>query len=84
MSYLLQEPDPAWASELQPALTNDAELVVDGLHAYLRTPRSLAEPFLTGPAARRFATAGTSRNWRTTAALADLGDQVAAAVTSTA
>jgi uncharacterized protein (DUF1697 family) len=54
---------------LQTGVLNDAELVVDGLHAYVRTPRGLGQPFLTPALTRRFSAVGTSRNWRTVTTL---------------
>lgn len=63
----------AWQS----ALTNGASLVLVGSHGYLRAPRGLADPVMTGRAAKDFAAAATVRNWRTVLALRRLADEVA-------
>ncbi len=60
------------AADLQGALLNDAELVVAGSHAYLRTPHGQGQPFLRSPQARRFAAEGTVRTWRTVTTLLEL------------
>lgn len=68
----LPAPLPAGVvAELQAGLLNDAELVVSGAHAYLRTPAGLGQPWLRTPQAKLLAD-GTVRTWRTVTALLDL------------
>jgi uncharacterized protein (DUF1697 family) len=58
-------------ADLQTRLLNDAELVVSGAHAYLRTPAGLGQPWLRG-AQPKALDAGTVRTWRTVTALLGL------------
>lgn len=58
-------------AELRRGLLNDAELVVSGAHAYLRTPAGLGQPWLRTAAAGLVAD-GTVRTWRTVTALLEL------------
>ena len=62
--------------DLREGLLNGAELVVQGAHAYLRTPLGQGQPWLRPPQARRLGE-GTVRTWRTVTTLLDFaGDTV--------
>ncbi|GAB3684771.1 hypothetical protein GCM10025868_43060 [Angustibacter aerolatus] len=72
VSYLLEPMTADGEAALHEHLVNEAVAVVRGDHVYLRTPNGLGQPFLARGHDKRFAATGTSRNWRTAAALADL------------
>jgi uncharacterized protein (DUF1697 family) len=83
VSFLLSPMKTDVVKQMQGALLNDAEVVVKGLHAYVRTPRGLAQPFLPPALARTFSAAGTSRNWRTVTTLRSMAEAAAASEAAT-
>ncbi|MGN6300344.1 MAG: DUF1697 domain-containing protein [Angustibacter sp.] len=71
VSFLPAPLPQAAVADLQSGLLGDAELVVSGAHAYLRTPAGLGQPWLR-PAQAKVLSDGTVRTWRTVTALLEL------------